>query len=203
MTFSEHKAQLPSFEQSIASYAAINLGARHASLAASYKTDPALAMVIDEAETCSDFVPASTHLYTQVTPGYHGLPPINVGTHDKVGGNHDFPNPGEILCAAIAACFDSCVRLITCRLGIELHALSVHVRGEVDVRGTLKMEPGVPVGFQCFALQVDIDAGPGVPEATVQAILKAAEESCVVMQTIRTSPPIEVNAAIASYPFDE
>jgi len=168
------------------------LSARHARLSDTFQRDPCHAMVTDEAHTNSDGVPANDTLYTQVTPGAYGHAPIAVGVHERVGGNHDYANPGEILCAAIAACYDSCVRMISCRLGIELQALSVKVAGHVDVRGTLKLDPGVPVGFQDFTLMVSIDAGPGIPETTVKAILKAAEESCVVMQTIRRPPAIEV-----------
>jgi uncharacterized OsmC-like protein len=181
-----------SFHEPLTEFGPVELSARHAQLSDAFQSDPCHAMVTDEAHTSSDGVSANDALHTQVTPGDYGHAPIAVGVHERVGGNHDFANPGEILCAAIAACYDSCVRLISCRLGVELRALSVKVAGHVDVRGTLKLEPDVPVGFQGFTLMVNIDAGPGIPETTVKAILKAAEESCVVMQTIRQSPAIEV-----------
>ncbi len=188
----QHQTIQPSFKDTVLSYLPVDLGARHAGLDAAYKADAGHALVVDEAVTTSAFVPGTTALYSQVTLGHYDLPPIDIGVHEKVGGNHDFPNPGELLCAAIAACFDSCIRLICCRLGVDLKALSVQVRGHVDVRGTLKMAQGVPVGFQSFTIDVDIDGG-NVPEQTIAAILKAGEESCVVMQTIKHSPPIEIS----------
>ena len=185
-----------SFEDTVASYAKPDLGQRHADLDARFKADPAAAMVLDEAVTSSIHVPGRVHAYGQVTPGHYGLPPINMGAHEKVGGEMDFPNPGELLCVAIASCFDSTVRFISCRLGVELVSLSVHVKGNVDVRGTLR-QADVPVAFQDFTLGVAFDAGPGVPKSTVQAILNAAEQSCVVMQTIRHSPAITAKHDIA------
>jgi len=189
--------QARSFEKIIAEYETPDLGQRHQVLDTTFKANPSEAMTLDEAHTTSDNVPGNVHLYTKVTPGDHGHEPISVGTHSKVGGNHDFANPGEILCAAIAACYDSSIRMVSCRLGIDLLGLSVKVIGNVDVRGTLKLDKTVPTAFQGFDVVVDINAGPAVDEGLVKAILNAAEESCVVMQTLLQSPPIAVEHRIA------
>lgn len=59
------------------------------------------------------------------------------GSHRAVGGYHDAPNPGDILCAALAACLDSTIRVTAARLDVTLESLSVEVTADVDVRGTL------------------------------------------------------------------
>src|SRR5689334_9970228 len=70
------------------------------------------------------------------------------GIHYAVGGYHDGPNPGDLLCTALAACLDSTIRIVAGRLGVELLALEVDVTANVDVRGTLVIDRAVPVGFQ-------------------------------------------------------
>jgi uncharacterized OsmC-like protein len=55
------------------------------------------------------------------------------GIHRAVGGDHDLPNPGDMLCAAPAACLDSTVRMIAARLGMGLRRLEVDVRAIADV----------------------------------------------------------------------
>ena len=68
---------------------------------------------------------------------------VPVGVHRTIGGLHDAPTPGYILCAALAACQDSSVRMVANILGITLEYLEVEVTGDVDVRGTLAMRLGL------------------------------------------------------------
>lgn len=113
------------------------------------------------------------------------------GIHRAVGGDHDAPNPGDVLCAALAACLDSTIRMIAERLGVSLSSLEVDVTAEVDVRGTLLVDSTVPVGFQSMRCDVDVQAAEGTDPKLVQKLLDAAEHSCVVLQTLRSGVPVE------------
>jgi organic hydroperoxide reductase OsmC/OhrA len=55
------------------------------------------------------------------------------GIHSAVGGFHDAPNPGDILCAALAACLDSTIRIVAGRIDVTLEHLAVEVTADVDV----------------------------------------------------------------------
>jgi uncharacterized OsmC-like protein len=55
-----------------------------------------------------------------------------------------------MLCAALAACLDSTIRIIADHLDVTLSSLEVGVTAEVDVRGTLLMDRKVPGGFQNY-----------------------------------------------------
>ena len=161
---------------------------RQAPLYDLYGRDPDEAWIIDAATTSSRDVPADQPLYGHVTFGT-GLPAdLTVGVHKAVGGESDLPNPGEILAAAIAACLDSSTRMIANRLAIRLEHLEVTVKLRVDVRGTLRMDRNVPVGFQGADIAVCISAAPGVTEAQLDMLIKAAEQSCVMLQTLRHPP---------------
>ena len=100
-----------------------------------------------------------------------------------------------MLCAAIAACLDSTIRIIANRLGLPLTRLAVDVAGDIDVRGTLRVCEETPVGFQTFDIHVDLETAVDLPPASRGALIAAAEHSCVVLQTIRQNPVIAVSAA--------
>jgi uncharacterized OsmC-like protein len=118
------------------------------------------------------------------------------GIHYAVGGYHDAPNPGDILCAALATCLDSTLRIIAARMGVGLTALEVDVTANVDVRGTLVIDRQVPVGFQRMRCAVRLQPVPGTDPGLVQKLLVAAEYSCVNLQTLRAGVPVETTLTI-------
>jgi len=119
--------------------------------------------------------------------------PWEFGIHRAVGGYHDAPNPGDMLCAALAACLDSTIRIIANRLGVTLTALEVDVSADVDVRGTLVVDRDVPVGFQKMQCRVNLGAAEGTNPNLVKKLLAASEQSCVNLQTLRSGVTIETS----------
>jgi len=79
-------------------------------LRATYKVTPADALVTDHAPTCGDSPSDPFHSKVEPMGGCGVVVPI--GTHAAVGGPHDAPTPGDMLCAALAACQDSAMRLV-------------------------------------------------------------------------------------------
>jgi uncharacterized OsmC-like protein len=168
----------------------IDVRARQEPLRARYREDPREAGITDGARTVG-----GAHLdpvHGRVRPGSvdHGID-WDFGIHRAVGGDHDLPNPGDILCAAVASCLDSTLRMIADRLGVTLTSLEVDVRADVDVRGTLVVDRAVPVGFQNMRCNVDIAAADGTDPKTVEKLVRAAEHSCVCLQTVRSGVPVE------------
>lgn len=108
-----------------------------------------------------------------------------------MGGDHDLPNPGDLLSAALAACLDSTIRIIADRNGVVLDHLVVDVRSEVDVRGTHMVDTSVPVGFQGITCDICARAADGTDPALVRKIVVAAERSCVNLQTLRNGVTVE------------
>lgn len=168
----------------------LSLQEAQAILRAQYKASPDLAMVTDRASTRSG---------TQVTDPFHSLvipkggdnTAWPVGVHSAVGGPYDAPCPGDMLCAALAACQDSSIRLVAANLGIELTTLEVKVQGEVDVRGALGIQKDVPVGFQSLLCEVHLQAKAGTSPELLEKLRGAAERCCVVMQTLQAPPPVQ------------
>ena len=77
-------------------------------------------------------------------------------------------------------------------LDLPLVSLCVAVRAEIDVRGTLCVDPSVPVGFQKMVITVDVCLGDDIAAQALTMLLAATEHSCVVFQTLRGGVEIEV-----------
>jgi uncharacterized OsmC-like protein len=157
-------------------------------LRASYKANPELANVTSRALTLG--ADASDPFHSQVEPNHGCGVVVPVGAHSAVGGPYDAPCPGDLLCAALAACQDSTIRIVANLLGVRLVSLQVRVTGQVDIRGALGMSPDVRVGFHSFACDVSIQAEEGTPPNLLRQLQVAAERACVVQQTLRTPPAI-------------
>jgi uncharacterized OsmC-like protein len=152
-----------------------------------YRTAPDEARIVDGAKTAMH---GSEDPFHSMVVAEHGAP-WRVGIHRAVGGYHDLPNPGDILCAALASCFHSTLHIIADRLEIPIADLEVTARGEVDVRGTLLVDRNVPVGFQQIKCQVRLKPAANVPPEKVKMLQAAAEHSCVVLQTLRNGVPVQ------------
>ena len=157
-----------------------------APLRALYAEDPGAAMVTDQAVTGG--VDPSDPFHSQVQPLREGGASVPVGVHHAVGGPYDAPCPGDLLCAALAACQDSSIRMVANRMGIELTDLKVHVKATVDVRGALGIQKGVPVGFQSMVSDVHLKTREAIPAEMLEQLRMAVERCCVVGQTLKTPP---------------
>jgi uncharacterized OsmC-like protein len=168
-----------------------------ASLRAQYKATPELAMVTDQARTCG--IDPSDPFHSLVKPMHGGGVTVPVGVHRAVGGPYDAPCPGDLLCAALAACQDSTVRMVANLMGIELLALEVQVKATVDVRGAMSIQKDVPVGFQSITCNIHLKAKEGTPPEMLEKLLFAAEKCCVVGQTLQH--PTKVITLLSAHPL--
>lgn len=168
----------------------VDVRERHLPLYGRYQEAPEEAMITDRAIATGGVDVDPFHGVVEPGSQDYGVG-WAFGIHRAVGGFHDAPNPGDMLCAALAACLDSTTRMIADRLGVTLEHLEVEVTADVDVRGTLVVEKDVPVGFQSMECHVDIRAEEGTDPELVETLIEAAEYSCVNLQTLRSGVPVE------------
>ncbi len=117
----------------------ISVRDRQAPLRTSYAHTPKAAWVYDHAQTSSREVMAQHPIHGHVACG-EGIPiDVPISVHSAVGGESDFPCPGEILAAALASCLDTAIRMIANIKGGKLAELSVRASLGADVRGILMM----------------------------------------------------------------
>ena len=175
--------------------ARINARERQDPLRKRYKVAHDEAKISDHAKTNSDCDGDPFHGWVTLGSQAYGAE-YPFGIHHAVGGYHDAPNPGDILCAALAACFDSTLRIIADRFGVKFIKLEVGVWADADVRGTLMVDTSVPVGFQTMRCQISVELVEGTPHMMVEKFIEAAEQCCVVLQTLKAGVPIETSVSI-------
>jgi uncharacterized OsmC-like protein len=167
---------------------------RQAPLRRAYLEDPDRALSIKWAATKSDAGSDAFHSAVEIGKGY-GVSQ-RLGIDRMVGGDHDLPNPADLLCAALAACEDSAVRMIADLLGVPILDLRVEVTGDVDVRGTLAIDRAVKVGFRSMDCRVHLRVPQDTEPPRLAALRKQAEASCVNLDTLRTGVPVSIDFAI-------
>ncbi len=113
---------------------------RQAPLCQLYGAQPHEALTRKTARTSAANIPADDPFHGEVEIGQGYGTFLRFGLDRYVGGLHDAPNPGDLLCAALATCVDGALRMIADRLGVRLIALEAEVSGDLDVRGCLLVE---------------------------------------------------------------
>lgn len=164
---------------------------RQAPLLKQYREDPESALVTDRAVTIA--ADLSDPLHGSVKPSWDKDAHWDYGVHRAVGGLHDRPVPGDILCAALATCFDSTLRMLADQMGVELTRVEVEVTADVDVRGTLRVDRSVPVGFQAMRCKIDVETKEALSEDMMGKLMYLTEQCCVVTQTLRKGVDVEVS----------
>lgn len=160
-----------------------------------YREDPTKALSYKEVRTL--YAGDTDAVHGRVVPT--GFPEVawDYGIDDKVGGFDDLPNPGHMLCAALAACMDSTVRMIADRLGVRIERLEVEVNGDADVRGCLAISRSVRPGFRQMKCKLTLVLDPSVDPQAGAMLVAQAEKLCVTLDTLRNGTPITVDFAVA------
>ena len=115
---------------------------------------------------------------------------VEAGLHPATGGDGLAACSGDMLLEALAACAGVTMGAVATALGIELREGTVTAEGDLDFRGTLGVSKEVPVGFRAVRLvfMLDTDAD----DEQLATLQRLTERYCVVYQTLRNAPPIEV-----------
>ncbi len=95
-----------------------------------------------------------------------------------------------MLLEALVACAGVTVKAVATALEIPLKSGAVSAEGELDFRGTLGVAKDAPVGFREIRLRFDLDTDAA--QDKLDQLLKLTERYCVVYQTIKAGPPVEV-----------
>src|SRR3954470_609455 len=83
------------------------------------------------------------------------------GIHPKAGGTGQELCSGDMLLEALVACAGVSMRAAAAVLEIPIKSAQVTAEGDVDLRGTLGVTEGVPVGFKEIRLRFDIESDVG------------------------------------------
>jgi uncharacterized OsmC-like protein len=115
---------------------------------------------------------------------------VEAQAHAGVGGGGPAACSGDLLLGSLAACAQITAQMVAASLNLPVTDIEVAVEGDLDLRGTLGVDPEVPVGFQAirttFTIAGTLDAGQAA------RLERLTERYCVVLSTLTQPPPIEV-----------
>jgi uncharacterized OsmC-like protein len=112
------------------------------------------------------------------------------GLHPATGGSGLELCSGDMLLEALVACAGVTVKAVATALDIPLKSGQVSAEGELDFRGTLGVAKDAPVGFREIRLRFDL--ATDAAQDKLDQLLKLTERYCVVYQTIKAGPPVDV-----------
>ena len=151
-----------------------------------YKTDPKTAMITLKAKGSTDSEGIACKVET-------GRAIAMAGLHPATGGSGLELCSGDMLLEALVACAGVTLKAVSTALEIPLKAANVSAEGDLDFRGTLGVDKTAPVGFAQIRLRFDVDTD--APQEKLDQLLKLTERYCVVYQTIKSGPPVDVTLA--------
>jgi uncharacterized OsmC-like protein len=117
---------------------------------------------------------------------------VEAGLHPATGGTGLHACSGDMLLEALVACAGVTLNAVATALGLEVRDARITAEGDLDFKGTLGVEKQSPVGFRDIRLAFHIDGD--LSDEELATLMKLTERYCVVYQTLRSAPPIDVNA---------
>ena len=162
---------------------AAELRAMQAPIKDKYKTDAKAAFITLKAKGTLDDQNIACKVET-------GRALAVAGLHPATGGSGMELCSGDMLLEALVACAGVTLKAVSTALGITLKKGVVSAEGDLDFRGTLGVDKEAPVGFAQIRLTFDVNTDE--PQEKLDQLLKLTERYCVVYQTIKSGPPVEV-----------
>ena len=163
------------------------LRAMQAPIKERYKADPAAAFITLKARGSLE----SEGLSCKVETGRAAA--AIAGLHPATGGSGLELCSGDMLLEALVACAGVTLKAVATALEIELKKGNVRAEGDLDFRGTLGVAKDAPVGFRAIRLSFDVETD--APQEKLDTLLKLTERYCVVYQTIKSGPQVDVTMA--------
>ena len=117
---------------------------------------------------------------------------VEAGLHPATGGTGLHACSGDMLLEALVACAGVTLNAVATALGLNVRDARITAEGDLDFKGTLGVERQSPVGFRDIRLAFDIDGD--LSDEDLATLMKLTERYCVVYQTLKSAPPIDVSA---------
>ena len=117
---------------------------------------------------------------------------VEAGLHPATGGSGLQACSGDMLLEALVACAGVTLNAVATALGVSLKDARLTAEGDLDFRGTLGVAKDAPVGFREIRLRFDLDTD--APAEQKKKLIELTERYCVVLQTLRQGPPVQVAA---------
>jgi uncharacterized OsmC-like protein len=162
---------------------AAGLRALQAPIKERYKADPKAGFITLKAKGTLDDANIACKVET-------GRALAVAGLHPATGGSGMELCSGDMLLEALVACAGVTLKAGATAIDIPVNSGAGSAEGALDFRGTLGVAKEAPVGFAQIRLRFDLDTD--APADKLDQLLKLTERYCVVYQTIKSGPPVEI-----------
>jgi uncharacterized OsmC-like protein len=165
------------------------LRAVQAPLKARYRLEPDVAQLTLTAQGIIDPIAQVCRVETHSGP-------VDAGLHPATGGDGSQACSGDMLLQALVACAGVTLGVVATAMDVQVRGGRVSAEGDLDFRGTLGVSRDAAVGFSRIRLRFDLDTD--APAETLSRLIELTERYCVVLQTLRKGPQVEVIAPATS-----
>ena len=163
------------------------LRAVQAPLKQRYRDEPGSAVITLTAEGDIDAAGIACKVET-------GRALVTAGLHPATGGSGLEACSGDMLLEALVACAGVTLKAVATAIGVELTSTRLRAEGDLDFRGTLGVDREAAVGFSDIRLTFDVVSDAS--QEQLDQLLKLTERYCVVLQTLRSAPPVVASLAV-------
>ena len=124
--------------------------------------------------------------------------PIVVDEPPELGGQDQAANPVELLLVALGSCQEIMYAAMAAMMGIKLDEVKVNLKGSLDLKGLLGMDPAIPPGYQKITFETILTSSAS--EEDLRKLIEAVEAHCPVLDTlvrsIEVTGKVTVNGAL-------
>jgi uncharacterized OsmC-like protein len=105
-----------------------------------------------------------------------------------LAGNNLGPTAPELLLGALASCLAHSYLIAAIKHGVVYEALELEVRGAIDYRGTLEVDPAAPV--PPFDISYEARAVTAASAEQLEAVRRDVERTCPVLRALLQPLPV-------------
>lgn len=105
-----------------------------------------------------------------------------------LGGVDKGMNPVELIAAALGTCQEIMYAAYASVMDIKLDAVSVDVKGRLDLRGLFGLDTSVPAGYGNISYVTQISSQED--NEKIEKLVKAVESHCPVLDTLERPIPV-------------
>lgn len=106
------------------------------------------------------------------------------------GGSDAGPNPVELTLSALAGCMNVVIHMVAKERDVNVRALSLTVKGELDTSRLMALPTENRAGFEAIEFIADIDSDSS--EAELDEVLRLAALRCPVSDNLSNATPVTV-----------
>lgn len=109
-----------------------------------------------------------------------------------LGGQDQGMNPVEMIAAALGTCQEIMYAAYASVMDIKLDAVSVEVKGRLDLHGLFAMDESIPAGYSSISYNTSISSQED--DEKIEQLVKVVESHCPVLDTL--TRPIKVTGKV-------